>query len=124
MIFAVMFGGALGALCRYGVAVWWRLISTDTSAAFFPLSTLLVNVVGSFLLAFFLATSLPLDIRLKTAITTGFISSLTTFSTFETDLDSLLVGGRWLWALLYLLANLVLAFAAVMLGKALAGRWA
>lgn len=47
-----MVGGALGALTRYGVGVWLQAALLNTSLAGFPLATLLVNVVGSFLLSF------------------------------------------------------------------------
>ncbi len=40
---AVALGGALGALCRYGVAIVFPFLT-------FPWGTLLVNYIGSFLL--------------------------------------------------------------------------
>jgi CrcB protein len=61
----------------------------------FPYGTLIVNVVGSFLMALILEvslrmTSFPDDLRL--ALTTGFLGGLTTYSSFNYETTSLLDG--------------------------------
>ncbi|KIQ94239.1 hypothetical protein LH47_01657 [Anoxybacillus thermarum] len=77
---AVALGGALGALCRYGVAVVFPFLS-------FPWGTLLVNYVGSFLLG---AMTSYVGKRkmaewLRLGIGTGFCGGLTTMSTFSKE---------------------------------------
>ena len=73
-------GGFAGAISRYGVSA--ALPST------FPWGTLAVNVGGAFLLGLFVyGTSelrrIPESVRL--VVTTGFLSSFTTYSTFAAE---------------------------------------
>jgi len=90
----------------------------DTELANFPLGTLVVNVVGSFLLSFLLQDQLSVPPVARAAAATGFIGALTTFSTFALEADQLLRrDGGW-FAGSYLLGNLLLGYAAV-----LAGHW-
>ncbi len=117
-IVAVLIGGALGALSRYGVGLY---VQKHFPLDGFPLATLLVNVVGSFCLAllFFLKLE-QLSPALRIGIATGFLGALTTFSTFELESFVLLEKGRIAPALLYLLGNLVLGMLAVILARSIA----
>lgn len=117
----IALGGALGALARHGVNVLTVKRLTHTTWVSFPLSTLLVNVVGSFLLAVVMTLALRGVISpvWRLAIGTGFIGALTTFSTFEWEADLLLRNGEFTRVTLYVLANLLLGFLAVLLGRAL-----
>ncbi len=120
IIIAVMSGGALGALCRYLTGAMLQNIMKATS---FPLATLTVNVVGSFLLSmlFHLNTS-QLSHTLRLAIGTGFLGAFTTFSTFELEAYALLHKHNYFYAAIYVLGNLLLGFAAILLGRYLALR--
>ncbi len=124
MVFAVMIGGALGALSRYAVTLWLQGWLTVTPYSSFPLATLSVNVLGSFLLGFLSELGLEglVSPTTRVAIGTGFIGALTTFSTFELDSELLLREGQWLQAFIYVFGNLFLGFIAVMLGRFLATR--
>lgn len=124
MVFGVLAGGALGALTRYGAAVWLQRLLASTPYGSFPLSTLSVNVVGSFLLGFVAELGLAglLSPLLRVAIGTGFIGALTTFSSFELETELLLREGPRLQGVIYLLANLILGFVAILLGRFLATR--
>lgn len=123
-IATVAAGGALGAVLR-----WW--VSGATARALpsgpwegFPLGTIVVNVVGCFLLAWLASSG---DARgtdhpaLRLFLGTGLLGALTTFSTFGLDGHGLLTQGRTGQGLLYLGGTLVLAGAAVLAGWA-AGR--
>lgn len=90
----------------------------------FPLATLLVNVVGSFLLAFITTLALRglVSPAWRLALSTGFIGALTTFSTFAWESDLMVREGEAARASTYVLGNLVLGYAAVLLGRALAER--
>lgn len=124
VIVGIMVGGALGALSRYALTLWLQSSLSVTSYAGFPLGTLVVNVVGSFLLA--LVTGLGLQGFVspvtRLAVGTGFVGALTTFSTFELESDTLLREGLFAQASLYVLGNLVLAYLALLLGRWLAYR--
>ncbi|MEX2542994.1 MAG: fluoride efflux transporter CrcB [Trueperaceae bacterium] len=126
MILGILVGGALGALSRYGVSVALNAWTASGPYASFPLGTLVVNVVGSFLLSFLanagLATLLPPAVRV--AIGTGFLGAMTTFSTLELETDTLLRGGEAGRAALYLLATLVLGYLAILLGRVAAAQLA
>jgi fluoride exporter len=116
--------GALGTLARYGVAVATQSW-LPRSAQGFPWATLTVNVIGSFVLALvvFLALEGRVSQELRIAVGTGFCGAFTTFSTFALETDALLVRGAWLEMTLYVLGNLALGFAAVLLGRALAAQF-
>ena len=122
-LLGVALGGALGAVCRYGVSLFFQGLLRPTAWSGFPLGTLVVNVVGSFLLALLLfqpRLGLPLPLRL--AIGTGFLGAMTTFSTFELETDQLFRNSRFLLGGLYLSGNLVLGYGAILLGRAIALR--
>ena len=124
IVLLVVFG-ALGTLARYGVAV-----ATQTwlprGAQGFPWATLTVNVIGSFVLGLvvFLALGGRVSQDVRLAVGTGFCGAFTTFSTFALETDALLTRGAFLEVTLYVMGNLVLGFAAVVLGKALAAQFA
>lgn len=108
-----MAGGALGALCRYLV----NLMFQGSGLGIYPFATFTVNIVGSFLLSFLLFNTAQLPNELKMAISTGFLGSLTTFSTFELETFSLLDKGRWPVAVAYSLGSVALGLLAVLLGR-------
>jgi len=117
-LLAVAGGGAIGAVLRWGVTLATASLPTGRWAGF-PVGTLLVNVVGTFLLAWFVASSSSREWAspaLRLFITTGVLGALTTFSTFGLDAHGLLQQGRSLQALLYVGATLTLAGGAVLLG--------
>ncbi len=123
-VLGVMAGGAFGALARYLVTVMVQGRLVQTPFIGLPVATLLVNVTGSFLLAF-LAT-LTLQGRLSgvwlLTLGTGFCGAFTTFSTFELDSDGLLKSGQFAYALFYIGGNLFLGYGALLLGQVAATR--
>lgn len=120
----VMVGGAFGSLARYLLALGAQGALAGTAWARFPLATLLVNVVGSFLLSFLAWFGLhgTLSPTARVALGTGFLGALTTFSTFELESDLLLRDGFGGMAALSVAGNLVLGYGAILLGRALALR--
>jgi len=91
-VLGVAIGGALGALSRYGVSLLLESSTRNSSLKDFPLATLLINVVGSFLLAVVvtLFQGGVLSPAWKVALGTGFLGAFTTFSTFALDTDVML----------------------------------
>ena len=96
--------GALGAMLRYSAGI---LFMTEH---IFPYATLLVNLLGSFLLAWLtygLFKKLHLNELLKTAITTGFVGSFTTFSAVSVETVELFQNQSVLLGCVYIFVSLV-----------------
>ena len=103
----VALGGALGAVLRY-------LIFLGVA---FPFGTLLVNILGSFLmgLAFVLLLEDGLD-RAAVFVMTGVLGGFTTFSAFSLDAVRLFERGETGAAVGYVLVSVVLSVAALVAG--------
>ncbi|MFC4456535.1 fluoride efflux transporter CrcB [Deinococcus sonorensis] len=115
----IALGGALGALARHALSVLIQTRLGQGSWAAFPLGTLVINVLGSFLLGLVITLNLRglLSPALRLAFGTGFVGAFTTFSTFEWESDLLLRNGEAGRAALYLLGNLLGGYVAVLLGR-------
>ena len=87
-------GGAFGATARYLISGWMG----QWLGAGFPWGTLVVNVLGSFGLAFLMHVGLTTELvppNLRLAIGTGFFGALTTYSTFNYEATTLLQERAW-----------------------------
>lgn len=129
----IMLAGAFGAAARYGLTLviqrWLqgrgaRSLLASSLGTGFPLGTLVINVSGALLLAFLTTLVLRKAVHpeLQLVLGTGFLGAYTTFSTFELEAEGLLSRGEWLPAGVYIAGNLLLGFAAVFAGRALALR--
>lgn len=79
-----------------------------------PVGTLVANLVGAFIIGMGLAwfnRMTNIDPMWKVLITTGFCGGLTTFSTFSAEVVFLLQEGRFGWAMVNVLVNLLGSFA-------------
>ena len=116
-IFLVFVGGGIGAALRHGVnvaaAAWF--------GTGFPWGTMIVNVVGSFVIGALAAWfafrgdamwTQPLRLFLATGILGGF----TTFSAFSLDFALLFERGEIGQGIAYVLASVALSLAAVFAG--------
>jgi len=107
-------GGAIGALLRYTISLFFVINDTN-----FPYSTLFVNMLGSFLLAYItygLFEKIKVKQLIKLAITTGFFGSFTTFSALSVETLELAQEGQILHALLYVFISLFGGILATYLG--------
>ncbi len=113
-LFAVAGGGALGSVARYLVTVGSASIPGGSTM----LGTTIVNVLGCAAIGAFsqytLADGLVSE-RLRLAIQVGFLGGLTTFSTFAAESSGMASSGRVPMASLYVAANLMLGWAALMI---------
>jgi CrcB protein len=97
-------GGAVGALCRH-------YLGSAVDVEGFPLGTLTVNIVGSFVLVLVTFAGPGSDLLLF--LGTGACGSFTTFSSFSFDTVHLWESGERLRAGFNATANLVGAMAAI-----------
>jgi CrcB protein len=113
VLLVVAGGGAIGSLARYLTAV---LMTPVTGT--FPWATLIVNVVGAFLIGWFarVFAAPDADHVLRLALTTGFCGGFTTFSTMSAETVTLLQQGRGGRAALYIALSLLLGLAATFAG--------
>ena len=110
----VTVGGAAGALARYWLSGWVNA----AFAGFFPLGTLVVNVLGSLLLGFGMQVmeAFPVSAELRTMLTIGFLGAFTTFSTFSYETVALLRDGDSTRATLYTGLSFALGLTAILIG--------
>lgn len=112
----IAFGGALGALGRYGLVNF-------IGGRFYPWGTLSVNVIGSLVMGIayiFIVEKMSIPSSLKPFIMTGFLGAFTTFSAFSLETWELFDRGELLLALTYVSASVVLSIAALFVGVFLA----
>jgi len=117
----ICFAGALGTGARYLIGLW----AGRAFGAAFPAGTLIVNVVGCFLIALIMHVSLSTTLvspTLRLSLTTGFMGGLTTYSSFNYETTRFLQSGAWGTALLNVALTTGMCFAAGLLGFALARR--
>ena len=111
---AVIIGGAVGAILRY----WLSELPYRYLGPYFPYGTLLVNMLGAFVIGFLWGISEIITIRpfARSMIFIGMIGSFTTFSTFMLETFNLLREGEFQYALLNFLVSNFLGLAFVFLG--------
>ncbi|GFH67691.1 MULTISPECIES: fluoride efflux transporter FluC [Streptomyces] len=128
VVAVVALGGAVGAALRYGAGRIWRngsdaaLLWHEGTAAF-PWTTLLVNVVGCFLMGV-LAVALKERFTgaprlLNPMLGTGVLGGFTTFSSYTDDARRLIENDQPLTAVGYLLLTVAACLVGIALGVAL-----
>lgn len=110
----------MGATLRYAF-----LVAFPVDAGAFPLTILVENVLGAFLLGLLGAVLVqrhPHAAALHAFVTTGVLGSFTTFSAVSMDLVGLGQGGRAGLALTYAAGSIVCGLSAALAGLALGRR--
>jgi len=111
----VAVGGSVGACLRYLVSLW----SSGRFGVGFPYGTLIVNIVGSFIMGAFMSAATErfiINPNWRFLIVVGFCGGLTTFSSFSYETLRLLEDSGFNFAMLNILANMVFGFLATWLG--------
>ena len=103
-------GSFIGGVFRYLLSLF---IQTKTSSLF-PLHTLTVNIVGCFLIGICIGffDKGQISQEWKLFVTTGFLGGFTTFSAFSNETISLFKESQAGYALLYILASVLLGLLA------------
>jgi len=117
----IALGSAIGGVGRY----WCSGLVARAFGETFPWGTLIVNVLGSFLIGFFATLTAP-DGRLFVGSTTrqfvmiGLLGGYTTFSSFSLQTLNLLNDGEWLYAGANITLSVLLCLIGVWAGHVLA----
>lgn len=117
-LLCIAFGGALGALARYGLsgAVQKWLGSG------FPWGTAAVNILGSFLFGVLWAFAMGrgnLNTDIRSMLFVGFLGSFTTFSTFISETGQLMVASQMLMGMGNVMFQLLVGTGMFFIGMAL-----
>lgn len=118
-IFIIGMGGFLGAISRYGVALWIG----QRWGRNFPLGTFVINVSGSFLIGLLMSLfteRFMVNPQWRLMLVVGFLGAYTTFSTFEYETGTLMKDGEWLIAGLNVVLSVFAGFIALKLGEVIA----
>lgn len=117
LYFPIAIGGGFGACLRYLISI------TFPSPSGFPVSTLLVNLIGCFLLSLCyqsFANHPHRSLRFHKALTTGLIGSFTTFSAFTAQFVRLLdvqIGAAVLYLFLTVFGGLSMTWLGLKVGS-------
>ena len=112
--FWVALGGSLGSTARY----WMSHAVAQVAGETFPWGTLLVNVLGSFVIGWF--SPLPTSEGMRLFVAVGICGGFTTFSAFSLQTCNLLRGGEHALALAYIVASVLLCVTATVIGHQVA----
>jgi CrcB protein len=121
IVLAVALGSALGGVARYGLS---GLVARSFGETF-PWGTLIVNVLGSFLIGVVATLTGPDGRVLVSPVTRqfwmpGIFGGFTTFSSFSLQTLSLAQDGEWTRALANVTLSVALCLLGVWLGASLA----
>jgi len=113
--------GALGAILRTVIG-----FAAETSSMEFPIATLIVNLVGTFLLCFLVTGAVKILQRSETvekAVMTGFLGSFTTFSALSMETVLLMENQQYGYAFWYVSLSILGGVSVGVIGFALGRKW-
>jgi len=116
---AISLAAVAGANLRYLLS---RFAARELGSVF-PYGTLAINIVGSFIVGFFIIWTTEralVDPRWRLLVVVGFCGSFTTFSSYAFETMSYFEQGQWALMLTNIVGNNLLCLGAVLAGMALA----
>lgn len=115
-ILAISVGAAMGAVMR-----WLLGLSLNALFPIIPLGTLVVNLIGGYLIGVALAVFADhptLAPKWRLLVITGFLGGLTTFSTFSAEVTTLIQQQRLFWATAAIAAHVIGSLVMTLFGLA------
>lgn len=115
-ILIVGLGGFLGSISRYLLTFY----AHKWTNASFPIGTLIVNLVGSFLIGIILGLferGSLISPEFRLFLTVGFCGGLTTFSTFSSDVVNLLSDMEIFYMTIYISVSVIIGISLSLVGK-------
>lgn len=115
----ISLGAIFGANARYLLSRY----AAKTLGPVFPYGTLMINVLGSLVVGFFMiwaSERVLIDPRWRLLVVVGFCGAFTTFSSYAFESMAYFEQGQWTLMLTNILGNNLLCLAAALAGMALA----
>lgn len=115
-------GGFFGAVSRFFVSK----ITMNIFGNLIPYGTMIVNILGSFLLGFLFTLSvikMSDGAAFRALVCIGFLGSFTTFSTFSLEAVNLLEENSYVLFFIYAATNVVVSLVTAFLGVYIARLW-
>ncbi len=117
-IFVIFIGGGIGSVFRYLMSGWvYSFLGAD-----FPYGTFSVNILGSFIIGFFLTLAedrFLVSPELRAFLAIGILGGFTTFSTFTYETLGLFKEGSFFIGATNILASVAVALIAAWFGNLL-----
>ncbi len=111
---SIAIGGAIGVCSRFFLSKNIGVLANG-----FPLSTIIINIIGCFLAGFvvhYFSYKLTIPLFLQAGITIGFLGGLTTFSAFALEIFLLIEKKQWGIGLSYFMLSNLCSFLSVYFG--------
>lgn len=121
-LFLVGFGGAIGSCLRFLVYKFLIGASISKGLPVLPWATIIVNIVGSFLIGYslvFILSKLHGSPEVRAFFITGVLGGFTTFSAFSLDTYELYINRNFTMASAYVIGSVGLGLVALIIGIAL-----
>jgi CrcB protein len=118
-VLVISIGAIVGANARYFLSRY----AAKILGPIFPYGTLIINVLGSLVVGFFLVWTserVLVDPRWRLLIIVGFAGAFTTFSSYAFETMAYFEQGQWLLLLTNIVSNNFLCLGAALAGMALA----
>jgi CrcB protein len=117
----VALGGALGSMARF----WLSALVIERLGPQFPWGTILINILGSFVIGFFATFTGPggrllASFNTRAFVMVGICGGFTTFSAFSLQTLDLVRANHWGQAAANILLSVIICLLAVWAGHALA----
>ena len=121
--FWVALGGALGSMARYALSN-----ATAAISATIPWGTIIVNILGSFVIGWFATLSshesrFAMSQEARVFVMVGICGGFTTFSSFSLQNFALIRSEQWLPAIVNIVVSVIACLVAVALGHWVAERF-
>lgn len=116
-IIYIFIGGGIGSVMRYLVSFYGQKF---WNVGAFPIGTLLVNIIGCFIMGLLSAYFVKIDNSLRFLLITGFCGGFTTFSAFSAESMTLWQSQNYITLISYITISILLGLTAVFSGFFLA----
>ena len=113
-ILYIAIGGAFGSILRFSISNLFK-----TYFPYFPIGTLVINIIGSFFIGLFVSylnNKAISELIIRYILIIGFLGSFTTFSAFSIETLELFKQDKVFLSLIYIMLSVILSIFAAYVG--------